>query len=188
MLDDLQSYALGSHAWLYREGEAFTSPAPGVVAVDALPDAADPGWALRNIGDTEEWADKKNVDTEEILKPNPGHLSRKDIITFFQSLDFELTTNSLRRVAMQIMYGSAVELTEGVGQFVPLAKVPPRAWLKLQRYTQDDVLIFAADLWVRIDVTDTSSGNKKIIKPKFMAKLLDSDLNTMFFGDPSLLA
>jgi hypothetical protein len=39
-----------------------------------------------------------------------------------------------------------------------------------------------------LDVQDASSGNKKIIKPKFMGMLLDSALNTMFFGDPSLLA
>jgi hypothetical protein len=187
MFDDIQSYALGSHAWFYREGEAYTLLAPGTVGVEALPDPTDPGWALRNIGDIEEWADKKNEDTEEILKPSPGVLKRKDIITFFQSLDIELTTNSLRRIAMQIMYGSDTTLDDTHGQFVPLSAVPPRGWLTLQRYTQNDDLVFAANLWVRLDITDTGSGNKKIVKPKFMAKLLDSDLNTMFFGDPSLL-
>lgn len=188
MFDQLKSYALGSHAWFMPEGSAFTSPAPGVAAVDALPDAAELTWNDYFIGDTEDWSDKKKIETEETMKPKPGILVRKDIITFFQSLDMEMTTNSLMRIAMQIMYGSAVKLTTGVGQFVPMQQPPPSGWLKLQRYTQNNQLVFAADLWVRADVQETSSGNKKIVKPKFMMSLLDSDLNTMFFGDPSLLA
>lgn len=185
--DQLKAYALGSHGFFFPEGKAFTSPAPGVVAVDALPDANDPLWQSMFIGDTEEWSDKKNVETEEVFKPNPGVLTRKDIITFFQSLDIEMTTNSMMRIAMQIMYGSAVELTEEVGTFAPLAAEPPNGWLKLQRYTQKNQLVFAADLWGRMDVQETNSGNKKLVKPKFMFKMLDSDLNTMFFGDPDLL-
>jgi hypothetical protein len=187
MFNDLRSYALGSHAWFFPAGAAFTSPAAGTVAVDAMPDKNDPKWPDLNIGDIEDWSDKKNEDTEETFRPGPGLLKRKEIITFFQSLDMELTTNSLKRIAMQIMYGSDTTLDDTHGQFAPLSAVPPEGWLKLQRYTQDDELVFAADLWVRLDVTDAASGNKKIVKPKFMAKLLDSDLNTMFFGDSSLL-
>ncbi len=186
-MDDLKAYALGSHAFFYPEGASFTSPAPGTVAVDALPDADDPAWTDLFLGDTEEWTDKKAVESEEVFKPNPGVLVRKDIVTFYQSLDMEFTTNSLRRIAMQIMYGSAVELTAETGAFTPLASPPPSGWLKLQRYTQENELVFAADLWVRLDVQETGSGNKKLVKPKFMAKLLESDLNTMFFGDPSIL-
>src|SRR4051812_10057334 len=107
-MNDLKSYALGSHAYFYPEGAAFTSPGAGVAAIDALPDADEETWADRFCGDTEDWNDKKNVESEDVFKPNPGVLVRKDIITFFQSLDFEFTTNSLKRIAMQIMYGSAV--------------------------------------------------------------------------------
>ena len=186
-MNDLKSYALGSQAWFFKEGLAFTSPGAGTVSVSALPDKNDPLWPSLFIGDTEEWNDKKTVDTEDVFKPNPGILVRKDIVTFFQQLDIELTTNSTRRIAFQIMYGSSVTLTTGLGQFAPLASPPPNGWLKLQRYNQDNELIFAADLWVRMDVQEMASGNKKLIKPKFMAKVLASDLNTMFFGDPSLL-
>lgn len=188
-MNDLKSYALGSHAWFFPEGKAFTSPAPGgFAAVDALPDKNDPLWASLGLGDVEDWSDKKTVEKEDVFKPNPGVLVRKDIVTFFQQLDMDFTTNSLRRIAMQIMYGSAVELTTGVAQFEPLATPPPNGWLKLQRYTQENELVFAADLWVRLDVQETASGNKKLVKPKFMAMLLASDLNTMAFGDETLLA
>jgi hypothetical protein len=186
MFDDTRSYALGSQAWFYPENTAYTSPVPGGnVGQNNLPDKNDPGWVNMFIGDVEEWQDKKKVETDEILKPSPGHLVRKDILTFFVGLDIELTTNSLRRIAMQIMYGSSTVLSAGVSQFTPMSAVPPRGWLKLQRYTQDDVLVFAADLWIRCDVQEMSSGNKKTVKPKFMINLLDSQYNTMEFGDPS---
>ncbi len=186
--NDLKSYALGAHGWFFPEGADITSPSSGVVAIDNWPDADEPTLDDRNIGDIEDWSDKKNVETEEVFKPNPGVLVRKDIITFYQSLDLEFTTNSLRRIAMQIMYGSAVALAENEGSFAPLAAEPPSGLLIMARYTQQNEKVFEANLWVRLDVQEAASGNKKLIKPKFMAKLLDSDLNTMFFGKPELLA
>lgn len=187
-MNDLKSYALGSHAWFFPEGAAFTVPSAGTASVSALPGAADEAWPAKYIGDIEDWSDKKTVETEEVYKPNPGALTRKDVITFNQFLDIELTTNSLKRIAMQIMYGSAITLDEATGQFAPLSATPPNGWLKLQRYTQENELVFAADLWGRMDVQEITSGNKKVIKPKFMFKMLDTTLDTMFFGDPSLLA
>lgn len=186
-MNDMSAYALGSHVRFLPEGTAFTSPGAGNVAVDDWPDADEPTLNDYNIGDVEDWSDKKNVETEEVFKPNPGILTRKDIITFFQSLDLEFTTNSLRRIAMQIMYGSAVTLTEGVGEFVPLAAEPPKGLLLIQRYTQENELVFMLNIWARVDLQEAASGNKKLVKPKFMVKMLDSDLNYGFFGDEDLL-
>lgn len=185
--NDLKSYALGSHNWFFPAGTAITSPGAGVVAIDNWPDAAEPTFDDYFMGDAEDWSIKKNVDSEEVFKPNPGVLVRKDIITFFQSLDFEITVNSLRRIAMQIMFGSAVQLTDAVGEFTPLASEPPTGLLVIQKYTQQNEKVFVANLWVRMDVQDVASGNKKLVKPKYMAKLLDSELNSMFFGKPELL-
>lgn len=185
---DLNSYALTSHAWFFKEGAAFTSPAAGNVAIDAWPDAAEATWPDKFIGDIEAFEDTKNVEKVEVRKPRVGQLVRKDIIHIFQSLDFKLTTNSLKRIAFQIMYGSAIDLDEATGDFVPLAAAPPKGLLKLQRYTQENELVFAADLWVRLDVTGgMKGGGSDVTKPEFMATLLDSSLNSMFFGDPSLL-
>jgi len=188
-MQDTNSHALGSHAWFIPEGRAFTSPAPGNVAVDAWPDADEATWANYNIGDVASCEDTKNVETVEPRKPSPGALVRKDIITLFQSLDFKLVTNSLRRAAFELFYGSAVQLTEEEGTFVPLAATPVKGLLKIQRYTHENELVFAADLWVRAEITGgMKGGNGEITKPEFSFKLLDSDLNTMFFGDDSLLA
>jgi hypothetical protein len=185
---DINSYALGSHAWFMREGTAFTSPAPGNVGVASWPDAAEPTWSDFFIGDTESWEDMKNIEEVEIRKPSPGKLVRKDIIEFFTSLDFKLTTTSLKRIAFEIFYGSSVTLTADVGQFVPLGAVSPKGLLNLQRYTHEDELVFAASLWVRAKITGGMRGaNGEIVKPEFTFQLLDSDNNTMFFGDDSLL-
>lgn len=187
-MTDLNSYALGSHAYFFPEGAAFTSPAPGTVGVADLPDAAEPTWADKFIGDTEAFDDTKEAEEVEVRKPNPGALATKDIITIFQKMEFKMTTNSLRRIAFEIMYGSAIALTTGVGTFTPLAAVPPKGWLKIQRYTNENELVFAADLWVRAKITGgMKGGNGEIIKPEFTFRLLDSSLNTMFFGDSALL-
>jgi hypothetical protein len=187
-MQDINSYALGSHLWFFKEGAAFTSPGAGVVAVADWPDAAEATWSEKFIGDTEGFEDTKNIEEVEVRKPSPGALVRKDIITMFQSLEFKATTNSLRRIAFEIMYGSAVALTEEEGTFVPLAATPPKGLLKIQRYTHENELVFAADLWVRAKLTGgMRGGNSEIIKPEFTFLLLDSTLNTMFFGDPSLL-
>ena len=186
--NDLKSYALGSHNWFFPEGVAITSPAAGNVAIDNWPDAAEPTFDDYFVGDCEDWSAKKNVETEEVFKPSPGVLVRKDIITFFQSLDFEITVNSLRRIAMQIMFGSAVKLTDAVGEFTPLAQEPLTGLWIMQKYTQQNEKVFVANMWVRVDVQDMASGNKKLAKPKFMVKLLDSELNSMFFGKPELIA
>ena len=188
-MNDLKSYALGAHHWFMPEGAAFTSPAGGTVAVDDWPDADEPTLSDYFIGDAESFEDTKNVETVEVKKANPGVLVRKDIITFFQSLDFKITTNSMRRRAFQLFYGSDIELTTLVGAFAPLAAAPPSGLLKIQRYTHENELVFAADLWVRAELTGgMKGGQQEIIKPEFSFKLLDSDNNTMFFGDSDLLS
>lgn len=185
--NDINSYSLGSHNWFFPLDAAITSPAAGNVAKENWPDADEPTLDDRYVGDTEEWSIKKTVESEEVFKPNPGLLTRKDIVTFFQGLDFEITTNSLRRVAMQILLGSATELTEDVGEFPPLGAPPPVGLWISQKYTQDNEKIFEANFWCRVDVQEAGSGNKKLIKPKFMVKLLDSPSNIFFFGKPELL-
>lgn len=187
-MNDLNSYTLGAHNYFFPEGAAFTSPGAGTAGIADLPDADEPTWGARFIGDTEAFEDTKDVEEVEVRKPNPGALVTKDILTLFQKLEFKMTTNSLKRIAFEMFYGSAIELTPGVGTFVPLAAVPPKGWLKIQRYTNENELVFAADLWVRAKISGgLKGGNGELIKPEFTFRLLDSELNTMFFGDPSLL-
>jgi hypothetical protein len=182
MFNDINSYAMGAHVWLFREGDAFTLPAPGFAGVAALPGPTDPAWI--SSGDIEEFEDHMAQDEEkEVRRPNPGALVRKDIITIFQGLDFKWVTNSLSRISMEAFYRSATELSGAQTQFVPLSSPPRKCWVKIQRYTQENDPVFAADLWMRVKVTGgVKSGNGQIIMPEFTGRLLDSSLNTAAFG------
>jgi hypothetical protein len=176
--DDIATYAVGSHAWFFRENDAFTLPAPGFAGVSALPGPLDAGWIY--AGDIETWEDHMAQDEEkEVRKPNPGVLVRKDIITIFQGLDIKLVTNSLTKLSMEAMYRSATQITADETQFVPLSATPARYWLMLQRYTHDNQPWFAANLWVRMKVTGGyKGGNGELQMPEYTCRLLNSDLNT----------
>lgn len=185
--DDLKSYALGSHNWFFPEGAAITSPGAGVVAIDNWPDSLEPTFDSRFIGDTEDWSHKKTVEEEEVFKADPGVLVRKDIVTFFQKLDLEITTNSLRRIAMQILYGSDTELTEAVAEFEPLSAPPPNGLWIARKYTQQNECVFLMNCWCRVNVSETASGNKKLVKPKFEVKILSATGNIIRFGKPEVV-
>lgn len=187
LFNDLKPYALGSHNWFFPEGAVITSPAPGVVEEDNWPDSLEPTFDNRFIGDTEEWSHKKTVEEEEVFKPDPGILVLKDVVTFFQKLELEITTNSLRRIAIQLLYGSATELTEAVGEFAPLSAPPPKGLWIARKYNQENECVFMMNCWCRVDVTEMASGNKKLIKPKFAVKILAATGNVMRFGAPEVV-
>lgn len=182
MFDEIKTYAVGSHAWFFREGDAYILPAPGFAGQEALPGPLDPAWIFS--GDLESWEDTIAQDEEkEVRKPDPGVLVRKDIITIFQGMDIKLVTNSLTRLAMEAMYRSSTELSNVQTQFVPLSSPPRKYWLKLQRYTHENDLVFAADLWVRMKVKGgVKGGNGELLMPEYECRVLASDLNTAAFG------
>lgn len=176
-------YAIGSHAWFFEEGAAYSLPDAGVAAVDALPGADDEGW--KSLGDIETWEDSMATDEEkELWKPAPGHLVRKDIIPVKQAMNFKFVSNDLTPLAAGLFYRADSVLTPSSFQFNPLSGVPRKGWLKVQRYGQGDDLIISGDLWVRMKVTGgIKGGNGEVIMPEFTALLLDSSLNTMALGE-----
>src|SRR4051812_35340407 len=109
---DVNSYAVNSHAWFFREGDAYTLPAPGGNASALiLPDPDDAGWI--HMGDIEQWEDNFAQDEEkEVWKPKKGTLVRKKIITTKQALDFKLTTNDITRLAIEAFYRTNTKLSD----------------------------------------------------------------------------
>ena len=92
--------AVGSHAWAFREGDAFALPAPGVAGVAALPGAEDEAWI--ELGTVEDWEDSIEDEEEKaVWTPVPGHLVKKRVITTKQGLGLKLTTNQLTPAAVQ---------------------------------------------------------------------------------------
>lgn len=170
--------AIATHAFFFREGDAFTVPSAGTCGVNAKPGAADPKWI--SLGTIENFEDAISDEEEKkVWAPTPGHLQVKDIITTKQGMTFKLTSNDLSPLAVEAFYRTSQKLDGTSTQFNPLSAVPRKGWLKLQRYDHNDILRFAIDLWVRLKVTGgIKGGNGDLIMPEFEAELLYSSLNT----------
>lgn len=170
--------ALATHAFFFREGDAFTQPEAGTCARESKPGADDEAWL--SLG-TIETAEDSISDEEEktVWAPVPGHLVKKDIITTKQGLTIKLTSNELTPLAVEAFYRTSQDLDSESDQFNPLSAVPRKGWLKLQRYDQDDVEQFVIDLWGRLKVTGGfKGGGGELVAPEFEFETLYSTLNT----------
>ncbi|HEV2207306.1 MAG TPA: hypothetical protein VG167_00910 [Verrucomicrobiae bacterium] len=177
--------AVGSHAWFFRRGDAFILPEPGGNASDAaLPDADDLGWI--ELGTIDDWEDTIEDEEEKaVWTPVPGHLVKKRVITTKQGLGIKLTSSQLTPLAIELFYRTAEKLDQDSFQFDPLSGVPRDGWLKIQRYSEQDALVLAADLYVQLKVTGgMKGGGGNLIAPEFKATLLYSGLSTMAMGTP----
>jgi hypothetical protein len=181
--------AMGTHAWFVREGDAFAAGVDvngnvlgaGVVSVNAKPAANDAAWIL--IDTIESWEDSIKDEDKPIYTPAPGHLVRKRIITTKEDLDMKFTCGQVSALAMELFYRSATKLNSASSQFNPMSYVPRQGFLKLQRYSDTDVLILSADLWVRMKISaGMKGGDGNITTPEFEAALLYSAMNTMALG------
>ena len=146
-------YALDASAWFIPAGLHFTSPAPGVVSVSALPDCDEPGISNRYIGAT------TRITTGQLSVPEAGMLKGKDVLVFFRSRKFTLGTTSRKEIAAQLVR---------VGQF---------GWLKAQ-HIDNGRLVFACELWVRCDALRFRMG-----LTEFRFTVMPSNLNVLEFFD-----
>ncbi len=170
-----ESYAIGSHCFLLREGDTFSIAAAGSnaanpVSASNVPATTTPEWI--DLGVIEEWEDKPTSEEKRLYRPSPGQLVPKDVITTKQDLKFTFKSNELSVIAHQLLYRTQT-LAAGAAYFNPLAGVPPRGFLLLQRYDQYNVLHQVALLWVRIKLTGgMKSGDGNVIMPEYEADLL----------------
>ncbi len=171
-----RAMALATHAFFAREGDAFTTPAPGTVGRNDKPDADDDVWI--EPGTIEESEDSI-VDEDEVKlwKPSPGHLVPNDIITLKQGLQIKFTTNEMSPLAVEAFYRTSQLLDESSEVFNPLSSVPRKGWLKLQRYTERDEAQLVLDVWGRLKVTGGMKMGGAIIKPEFEFYVLYSQYN-----------
>lgn len=174
--------AVGSHAWIFREGDAFTVPEAGTANANSLPGAEDAGWI--STGNIEDWEDSITDEEEKaVWTPTPGHLVMSRLITTKQGMQFKFTTNQLTPIAIESFYRTDTKLDEDGYQFNPLSRVPRSVWLKIQRYSEEDNLVLAMDVFVQLKASGgMKGGGGNLIMPEFTAKLLYSPLNTMAMG------
>src|SRR5437867_13369495 len=128
-------YVLGSHAFFFRDGDAYTVPGAGTASRTAKPGATDPQWIY--LGIIEEASDQLEDNEIEVYAPSPGRLRLWDIINTKDKLGFKFTTSELGPLALETLYRT-LPLTSASTQFNPLEGNTKKGWLKLQRYDQGD--------------------------------------------------
>jgi hypothetical protein len=181
-----RAQAITSHAFAFREGDAFVTGtdqngAPlgaGPAGVNALPDPNDAGWI--DLDTVEDWEDTITDEKKQpIWRGIPGNLVKEDEITTLQGLDIKMTTAKMTPFAVEAFYRTATKLNNNPAQFVPLSATPRKIWLMLQRYNHLNELIWAANLWVVARCHGGMKGGKgELVMPTFEMTLLYSGCNT----------
>jgi len=178
-----ESKAVGAQVWVAREGKAYAAPAPGGNVGSAnKPDANDASWVT--IGRIEQWdSSMKTDEMQDVYDSSTGLLNLADSIPTKQAMMLKFTTNVVTGLAIGLFFRTQNELTAASGQFNPLTGVSPRAWLKMQNYDHNGVLVLSADFWVRLVLSGgIKGGNGELVKPEFTAHVLKNTLNTMMLG------
>ncbi len=174
----LGTYALGKHAWIFREGDPFTVPAPGTAGRTSKPDATDPAYI--DIGAIESWEDDiSGGQDQEVWQPSPGRLVLQDAIEIKAKHTCKFTTGQLSPFALEAFYRTTQKLDSNATQFNPMSARLRRVWFHTQLYDQDDVQRLSLDLFGRIKVMGgMKSADGGIVKPEFELLVLYSTLNT----------
>lgn len=169
-------YIIGTHAFFFRNGDAYTVPGAGTCGRESKPGAADPAWI--DLGVIEESSDNLDDSKIEVYRPGPGRLRLWDVLSTKDKLMVKFTCSELGPLAVETLYRT-LALTEASSQFNPLEGVVKKGWLKIQRYDQADAQRVILDLFVMLSISgDLNFGGGELVKPQFEAMVLHSTLNT----------
>jgi len=173
----LGSKIIGTYAFFFRDGDAYTVPGAGTTAREDKPGATDPAWI--DLGIIEDAKDNLEQEEKEIFKPVPGRLALWQILRTKAKLKLTFTASELCAFAIELGYRSE-KLTAASTQFNPLSgDLSRQGWLKCQRYDGDNNAVLVLDAFVDIKLTgDLDYGGSEIIKPTYEAMVLHSTLNT----------
>ena len=171
-------YSLGKHAWVFRDGDPFTVPAPGTAGAESKPDATDPAYI--DIGAIEDWEDDvSGGQDQEVWRPSPGRLVLKDVLEIKAKFMCKFTTGDLSPFALEAFYRTSQKLTSASTQFNPMSAKLRKVWFHTQLYDQDDNLRLSLDLYGRIKVTGGIKSNEgALLKPTWELLVLYSSLAT----------
>lgn len=162
----------------FLEGVAFTIPQAGTAAADAKPGITDGGWI--SAGPIK-WAKSPTSKTEEYMAPAPGAYMAEDEIVLSKGLKLKGKIEKQSNLAVQLALatqGLPTSPTAG-GQFNPLGGSPVvRAWLHVQEYDQDNVLINTVDYWVALKASGDTNNDDKAAETPIEAMVLFSTLNS----------
>ena len=181
MLLNLGSYALGKHAFFYREGDVITVPSAGSTAAAASrtnkPDATDPLFI--DLGAIADWSDDvKSLGDEKILKPSPGRMQLYDLIEKGAEMMIKLTAEELQALSYELYYRTSQKLTSAGGVFNPISAPPRKGWLHTELYDQNNNFVSNLDAYGLLRITGgIASKEGGVVKPQYELNVLYSTLN-----------
>jgi len=170
----LDSFIIGTHGWFARDGDAFTTPAPGTVGRESKPDSADAVY--QDFGAIESADPTVAQEETKLWQPAPGRLVLRDVMENKQELSYKVKTNELSGLTIEMMYRTSQKLQGAQKQFNPLSAVSRRGWVHFEKYDQNDELWLTLDLYCRIRASGKFDG--KPTMPEFDLFVLYSSLLT----------
>lgn len=173
---------IGSHAFLFLDGSAFTLPNPGgTVGRAAKPGATDPAWIDAGVS---KWKIGNTGKTEEFFAPVPGSYQLYDEIVVSKGITLKGTLMEMTNLIWQMLLSTATLPATGAGgQFNPNEGSPVvKAWVKLQNYDQDNALINTMDVYVSMKIPGDVEFGDKPVDVDVEAKVLWSPYNTGTLG------
>ncbi len=172
---NVDSIILGSHAWFFRDGGAFTVPSAGTAGRAAKPGAADTGWI--NLGILSEVTVQHQREERDVFAPTPGAHRLYDVKETKRQIAVNLTTVEMSPLAFELLWGT-LPLTTASTQFNPLEGATKKGWLKLQQYNGDDAQFVTIDLYVHLKISGEVSMADNLVNSQYEARVLHSLLNT----------
>jgi len=169
------SIIVGNHAFFFRDGDAFTLPAPGTTSRSVKPGATDPVWVDMGIIDSIGVTHAR--DEREVFAPTPGQLRLYDVIETKRKMEFKMACEEMSPLAFELLFGT-LKLTSASTQYNPLEGTTKKGWLKVQQYKQDDSLFNTVDVFVQLKVDGEVKFDDNVVKCNFTALVLHSTLNT----------
>jgi hypothetical protein len=171
---------LGNHVYFFRDGSAFTLPAPGgVVSRTVKPDETDPAWidfgVVNNLGITPESSE------DEIYAPSPGALELYDVIENKRKRTIKFECEELSFLSFELAFHTK-PLSVAGGQYNPGAGRTIKGWLKVEQYDQDaddnSDPVNVVDLYVHLKLDGELKCDENHVKTGIQARSLRSTLNS----------
>ncbi len=124
-----EAVIIGTHARFFRDGAAFTLPAPGTAGRNAVPGDTDPEWI--DLGVISEGGVERVGEEKEVWAPAPGRLQLYDVLTTKEANNFSFKCEELSLLALEALFGAAA-LTATSTDFDILEAVPLKGWLEVK--------------------------------------------------------
>lgn len=172
---------LGTHAFFFPEGAAFTvsglgTAAPSNASRTAQPGAADPAWlSLGVIEEAED--DPPESERIPIFGPSPGILRKIDELETKIQSKGKVTSKEISFLTLQALYRT-LALTGASTQFNRLEGVLLKGWLQVQRWDHADSKRITETLWVILEVGSAVKLGGGLAEVQWQYEVLHSIYNT----------